>query len=95
MAVLLDCSKSSRQCSLSYLLTYFGRVKLVLHKPTNTPYALKCMRKGQIIALKQVEPISPVSPLYLPLSRPYLARISPISPPYLPISPHISPRWST
>jgi hypothetical protein len=33
----------------------FGRVKLVLHTPTNTPYALKCMRKGQIIALKQVE----------------------------------------
>ena len=32
----------------------FGRVKLVLHTPTNTPYALKCMRKGQIIALKQV-----------------------------------------
>jgi len=33
----------------------FGRVKLVLHTPTNTPYALKCMRKGQIVALKQVE----------------------------------------
>jgi len=33
----------------------FGRVKLVLHEATNTPYALKCMRKGQIIALKQVE----------------------------------------
>ena len=26
----------------------------MLHTPTNTPYALKCMRKGQIIALKQV-----------------------------------------
>jgi hypothetical protein len=26
----------------------------VLHTPTNTPYALKCMRKGQIVALKQV-----------------------------------------
>jgi len=28
---------------------------LVVHRPTNTPYALKCMRKGQVIALKQVE----------------------------------------
>ena len=27
----------------------------MLHKPTGTPYALKCMRKGQIIALKQVD----------------------------------------
>lgn len=25
----------------------FGRVKLVMHTPTNTPYALKCLRKGQ------------------------------------------------
>jgi len=33
----------------------FGRVKLVVHTPTQTPYALKCMRKGQVIALKQVE----------------------------------------
>jgi len=31
----------------------FGRVKLVLHKPTNTTYALKCMRKAQVVATKQ------------------------------------------
>uniref|UniRef100_A0A7S4BY39 cGMP-dependent protein kinase n=1 Tax=Chrysotila carterae TaxID=13221 RepID=A0A7S4BY39_CHRCT len=33
----------------------FGRVRLVVHTPTQTPYALKCMRKGQVVALKQVE----------------------------------------
>jgi len=33
----------------------FGRVKLAVHKKTFRPYALKCMRKGQIIGLKQVE----------------------------------------
>lgn len=33
----------------------FGRVKLVDHLPTGSKYALKCMRKRQLIALKQVE----------------------------------------
>ena len=34
----------------------FGRVKLVLNAAEdNLPCALKCMRKGQVIALKQVE----------------------------------------
>ena len=31
----------------------FGRVKLVLHKPINTVYALKCMRKQQVVATEQ------------------------------------------
>ena len=30
IAVLLDCSKSSRQCSLSYLLTYFPNIAVLL-----------------------------------------------------------------
>jgi len=33
----------------------FGRVKMVRHKPTDCAYALKCMRKGQMIAMKQVD----------------------------------------
>jgi cGMP-dependent protein kinase len=33
----------------------FGRVKLVVHTATETPYALKCMRKAQVLVLKQVE----------------------------------------
>jgi len=32
----------------------FGRVKLVKHKPSDVGYALKCMRKGQMVAMKQV-----------------------------------------
>ena len=32
----------------------FGRVKLVLHEATDTTYALKAIRKGQVIAMKQV-----------------------------------------
>ena len=36
IAVLLDCSKSSRQCSLSYLLTYLPK-----HRPTATQAATR------------------------------------------------------
>uniref|UniRef100_A0A7S3FKY0 cGMP-dependent protein kinase n=1 Tax=Haptolina ericina TaxID=156174 RepID=A0A7S3FKY0_9EUKA len=35
----------------------FGRVTLVVHEPTDTTYALKAIRKGQVIALKQEEHI--------------------------------------
>jgi len=31
----------------------FGRVKLVIHQPTGVSYALKCMRKAQVVATKQ------------------------------------------
>jgi CRP-like cAMP-binding protein len=31
----------------------FGRVKLVVHKQTGVTYALKCMRKAQVVATKQ------------------------------------------
>jgi len=33
----------------------FGRVKLVLHRPTKTTYALKCLRKGHVIKFQQTE----------------------------------------
>ena len=33
----------------------YGRVKLVVHKPTGKTYALKCMRKGLIVKEKQVK----------------------------------------
>ena len=29
----------------------FGRVKLAVHTPTGNAYALKCMRKAQVVAL--------------------------------------------
>jgi len=31
----------------------FGRVKLVVHKPSGNTYALKCMRKAQVVETKQ------------------------------------------
>ena len=33
----------------------FSDVKLVLHTPTQRPYALKCMRKGKLIHFSQLQ----------------------------------------
>merc|ERR1719201_2774336 len=54
----------------------FGRVKLVVHKPTNTPYALKCMRKGQVIALKQVEHVMNEKNLLEMCDHPFLLNLA-------------------
>eukprot|EP00908_Phaeocystis_cordata_P026034 Transcript_8509.p2 GENE.Transcript_8509~~Transcript_8509.p2 ORF type:complete len:482 (+),score=294.80 Transcript_8509:1140-2585(+) len=54
----------------------FGRVKLVLHTPTNTPYALKCMRKGQIIALKQVEHVMNEKNILAMCDHPFLLQMA-------------------
>ena len=35
----------------------FGRVKICRHRPTGDTYALKCLRKGQIIRYQQVDHI--------------------------------------
>ena len=54
----------------------FGRVKLVVHTPTDTPYALKCMRKGQIIALKQVEHVMNEKKILAMCDHPFLLRLA-------------------
>ena len=54
----------------------FGRVKLVVHKPTDTPYALKCMRKGQVIALKQVEHVINEKKLLEECNHPFLLHLA-------------------
>ena len=55
----------------------FGRVKLVLHeKDDNKPYALKCMRKGQVIALKQVEHVMNEKNLLEQCDHPFLLRLA-------------------
>jgi len=54
----------------------FGRVKLVLHLPTNTPYALKCMRKGQIVALKQVEHVMNEKKILAMCDHPFLLTLA-------------------
>ena len=52
----------------------------MLHKPTGTPYALKCMRKGQIIALKQVDHV---------MNEKHISHTSPHISPYLPQVDHV------
>jgi len=55
----------------------FGRVKLVMHtKDDNRPYALKCMRKGQVIALKQVEHVMNEKKLLEECDHPFLLRLA-------------------
>jgi len=54
----------------------FGRVKLVLHEATNTPYALKCMRKGQIIALKQTEHVMNEKKILAMCNHPFLLKMA-------------------
>ena len=55
----------------------FGRVKLVLNtKDANRPYALKCMRKGQVIALKQVEHVMNEKRLLELCDHPFLLRLA-------------------
>ena len=48
----------------------------MLHTPTNTPYALKCMRKGQIVALKQVEHVMNEKTLLDACDHPFLLRLA-------------------
>ena len=54
----------------------FGRVKLCLHGSEQTPYALKCMRKGQVIALKQVEHVMNEKNLLEICDHPFLLRLA-------------------
>ena len=55
----------------------FGRVKLVLNtKDGDRPYALKCMRKGQVVALKQVEHVKNEKRLLELCDHPFLLRLA-------------------
>lgn len=53
----------------------FGRVKLVVDKRTGLPYALKCLRKGQVIALKQTEHVMNEKELLERCDHPMLLRL--------------------
>jgi len=53
----------------------FGRVKMVRHKPTDTPYALKCMRKGQMVAMRQVEHVRNEKNILEMCDHPFLLRM--------------------
>ena len=53
----------------------FGRVKLVLHKPTNTAYALKCMRKQQVVATKQQSHVLNEKRILASMDHPFVLRL--------------------
>ena len=53
----------------------FGRVKLVLHKPTNTAYALKCMRKQQVVATKQQSHVLNEKRILAAMDHPFILRL--------------------
>ena len=53
----------------------FGRVRLVEHKGTKQTYALKCMRKKQLIALKQVEHVVNEKRLLAVCDHPFLINL--------------------
>lgn len=50
----------------------FGRVRLVKHRPTGAVYALKAMRKGQIVALKQTEHVMSEKNILAMLKHPFV-----------------------
>jgi len=54
----------------------FGLVKLAIHKPTNTPYVLKSMFKGHIIAMNQVEHVLSERNVMSHCSHPFIARLA-------------------
>jgi len=53
----------------------FGRVKLVLHKPSNTAYALKCMRKQQVVATKQQSHVLNEKRILASMDHPFVLRL--------------------
>jgi len=53
----------------------FGRVKLVVHKPTGDAYALKCMLKSQIVAMRQEEHLMNEKRTLKMMSHPFILRL--------------------
>jgi len=53
----------------------FGRVKLVIHKPTQVSYALKCMRKAQVVATKQQSHVLNEKRILAMMDHPFILRL--------------------
>jgi cGMP-dependent protein kinase len=53
----------------------FGRVKLVRHKPTGQAYALKCMRKQQVVATKQQSHVLNEKRILASMDHPFILRL--------------------
>jgi len=59
----------------SLSLGTFGRVQLVLHRPTNTFYALKTMSIKRVIESKQVEHVRNEKNILTRINHPFLVRL--------------------
>jgi len=53
----------------------FGRVKLVVHKPTGTSYALKCMRKAQVAETRQQDHVLNEKNILAMMVHPFVLRL--------------------
>ena len=52
------------------------RVKLVVHKPTKRPYALKVLRKRQLVRMNQVVNVRSEQSLLSTCSHPFLLKLA-------------------
>uniref|UniRef100_A0A7S0J4A9 cGMP-dependent protein kinase n=1 Tax=Calcidiscus leptoporus TaxID=127549 RepID=A0A7S0J4A9_9EUKA len=53
----------------------FGRVKLVVHKPTVQTYALKCMRKAQVVQMKQQQHVMHEKKILAMMDHPFILQL--------------------
>ena len=50
----------------------FGRVKLVVHKPTKATFALKCMRKAQVVETNQLQHVQHEKTILSQMDHPFI-----------------------
>ena len=72
--------KAIQLCELRTLSTLgvgaFGRVKLVVHTPTETPFAMKCLCKGQVLQYNQQDHVVNEKSILAMCSHPFLPRLA-------------------
>lgn len=65
-----------RACSCLSLGTgTFGRVYLVRHRPTNKYYAMKTLKKTEVVRLKQVEHINSEKQILSSIKHPFIVNL--------------------
>jgi serine/threonine protein kinase len=53
----------------------FGRVRLILHKPSTNYYALKILKKSEVVRLKQVEHVLSERQILINISHPFIVNL--------------------
>jgi len=54
----------------------FGRVKLVRHTPTGTPYALKILQKAQVVDFKQTKNVMNEKNVMAMIDHPFILKLA-------------------